>query len=380
MHEHEYRRYSPGNPGNTHFGRLGWVAAASFLFALVLINLTVTKPLWRPYLGVQTKKLARLEALAPRVDILFVGPSHIDNGVDPAAFDAVALQCDKTFSFNAAVGDLRGPELTHYLEAMSRVADLRPKYVFLEPLINPTPTANRLFASRARYHFSWGAVQSGIKARWQADLPLGRKIGSIAIQLIGASIHELNLGVVADVLLPRCPTCEFSERESGPPEERPSRAYDRGYAAEVADPKQLSHIYYAQWLVQNGNKRLVDEAGLKDTPRQLGPGEVEYLGTLFAQIRALGAEPVALFPPLSIELGDQRAIYEGIRAHFPQVVTLSYIYDGSRLAELFAEPRAWFDHTHMSPYGARLFSTQMAADYCRIVKNRKEAMVDRAVH
>lgn len=367
MNENEYQHY---HPGRSHFA---WpfvtlaIVCVAFLGALAFINTFVTTKRWHPYLGVQTKKLERLHQIGSQVSVLFVGPSHIDNGVDPRVFDAGMARCGRrTFSFNAAIGDLRGPELMHYLSTMNEVPGLRPKFVFIEPLINPAPTVTRLFATRARYHFTWETVQRGIRARWEGDIPLARKLGSIGVQGLAAVINFANLGVLTDTFLPSCPACEEAERESGPLEERPSRRYDRGFAGEVQDLKQISHEGYAAWYRSNGNRRLIDEEGMTREPRALSDAEVQYLTDLLHLVRRLGARPIALFPPLSVEIGEYRALHEGLRRHFPEVLVMPYYYDGARLSELFASERAWFDHTHMSPFGAAQFARQLASDFCKL--------------
>src|SRR5690242_199500 len=67
-------------------GRIA-IAAATFLLTAAAIHLAVGDP-WRLYAEGRTEKIAMLHALRGRIDAVAVGTSRIEEGFDPAAFDA----------------------------------------------------------------------------------------------------------------------------------------------------------------------------------------------------------------------------------------------------------------------------------------------------
>src|SRR5690348_16578727 len=67
-------------------GRLA-IAAAAFLLTAAAIHLAIGDP-WQLYAEGRSEKLAMLHALRGRIDAVAVGTSRIEEGFDPAVFDA----------------------------------------------------------------------------------------------------------------------------------------------------------------------------------------------------------------------------------------------------------------------------------------------------
>jgi len=352
----EYRhRRTPSGPGIGVGAGVRRVAAfaLTLVACCLLLNQLVTKRYWRPYLGQANDKVARLKEIADRVDVLFIGTSRVVFGIDPALFDAeTATQGMGTDSFNLGVLDLRAAERDDLMASLRGVPFTRLRYVLVEPALNFTPNVETPMTIRMRYHYNWSTVPYAMRVKMEANRPLLLRAASCAMLGRQLALNSANLGVLSDLFFPRVR------------DDPDASKVVRGYAADTEPPERLSSDRFREQLAQSGGKRQIDEAGAAAPIRELTPTELGYLRSVFDSVRALGAEPIAFFPPQTIELDSARSLHDAILRQLPGVRVLAYYY-GQGPAELYEDPYAWMDDGHLSRAGAEAFSRRVARDFVR---------------
>jgi hypothetical protein len=90
-----------------------------------------------------------------RADVVFVGPSHIENGVNPDVFDAELSKYVKVHSVNSAWGGTGVLELEFLLEKIFASNPCCVKYVIFYPAFHLTDLARTSGTTRAIDYFSF---------------------------------------------------------------------------------------------------------------------------------------------------------------------------------------------------------------------------------
>src|SRR3954469_25070652 len=84
--------------------KLSAMFAVGLLGGFLLLNFALTRPLWRPPMDRFEQVLSELAASRDRVDLLFLGPSHMLTSVDPRLFDAtMSARGHATYSYNLSI-------------------------------------------------------------------------------------------------------------------------------------------------------------------------------------------------------------------------------------------------------------------------------------
>jgi len=325
----------------------------ALLAALVLFNVLVTRHFWRPYLGELDDKVVRLDQLADKVEVLFIGTSHVDFAVDPFIFDATAKEAGRpTFSYNSAVQDLRAPERTHLISQIRKLTLPRLQYVLVEPTLNHTPDLELSMTPRMRFAYNWSTVPVALRVKLDAKRPLVNRVGSSLAILREFGLSLGNLGVLSDLFVP------FTNGETPQVDK-----LLRGYVGDILEPGLLhpSEAVLRSWR-ELDREKLFAGTGSQPPAREMTASELGALRTLFDDLRQLHAQPVAFIPPQSWAEADQvEAVKHALAEHFPEIPVLSYNYVGPD--ELYDHPEWWVDLNHLSQEGSRYFSARLARDW-----------------
>lgn len=315
------------------------------------LNRLITRPFWHPALGRFDAIAADVYALRDRIDVLFVGTSHVMTNVDPRRFDEAA----GTFSYNASVEGLRVAERDWLLGKALASGLTKLRYVLVKPDQWLHTDVTNAFSTRARYFDTLEEAVHDGRARLAENKPLvPYRVGTAGMIAFGTLVHHANLGVLAELLLPAKPwhdTAGAGVRHEGG---RWTLGETRGF-----DPLALGDQ-------RNFGGRRLDEpypvdAGQLDAPsREYSASEIAELARLFAQIRELGAQPVVFVPPVGNDhLVETRDLVAALRAHFTDVPLLALDYSSGH-RELYGKLSFWDDWNHLSPEGAALFTSLLA--------------------
>jgi hypothetical protein len=334
----------------------GAISACALVVGCLLLNLTVTRPFWRPDLGLLDEKFRALAAQKDEVDLVFLGTSRINQGIDPEAFDDAARQAGAPVrSFNLGVEDMKCQEYWMCLDEISRMPLSRLKWVVVEPTQNLTLSPSHYLTARSRYLSRWETVPPAVRSKWSAQRPLLRRAQAVASILAAYGTHAANLGVLSDLHLPALPE---------KPGKEPSRIARGGPAEQTTIAEDRERVErYAARQSQAGKRQPL----LPDSPAIVPADEVRIQEILFSRIRKVGANPVILFPPQMVKLDLMRAAEAAARRADPDLPHREY-YRGAGPEWLYENSAYWRDSGHLSLEGARVFSSTLATDLAGVLR------------
>jgi hypothetical protein len=334
----------------------GVFSACALVVGCLLLNLTVTRPFWRPDLGILDDKFRALAAQKDEVDLVFLGTSRINQGIDPESFDSAAHEAGvPVHSFNLGVEDMKCQEYWMCLDEISRMPLSRLKWVVVEPTQNLTLSPSHYLTARSRYLSRWETVLPAVRSKWSAQRPLLRRAQAVASILGAYGTHAANLGVLSELHLPalgKKPGTEPSRIVRGGPSEQTTVEEDRHRVER-----------YAARRSRAGKKPPV----LPALPATVPADEVRIQEILFSRIRNAGAQPVILFPPQIVSLDLMRASEAASRRAGPDLPHREY-YFGAGPEWLYENAAYWRDSGHLSLAGARVFSAKLATDLAPVLR------------
>lgn len=301
-------------------------------------------------------ELSVLEAQLGEVDTLFVGSSRFFRGISPRAFDRVmAARGRRTRSFNLAMQAMRPHESNQLLRRVLAWEPPALRFVFVD-LMDWEPRiegANR-FTPRAIAWHDGAETASVLRSTLRSELPALERLDLVATHLLHWAARELRVGAAA-------------ARLSGPPEvdEAVRAAVERGRGFVPFAPREYREG------VSGANRRSFEAslpsyrrtvAGLAAAnaePAALDGFNVPALEAQVAAIRAAGAEPIHVIPPV----GEATPVLFRL-AEAGHVPVLFAFTDPDRHPELFAE-EVRFDARHLAGEGPALFTRALARSFAR---------------
>jgi hypothetical protein len=342
----EYERQQPENYERvTHewFG-LVVICLAAFSGTCIALNLSVSRYIWQPNLGIYSESLQQIAAEAHSVETIFVGSSHFAYGLDPSVFDGVILESGATNE--SQMVSVPGMSYQWTKKALQDIAakDLKKlRFVIVEPRLYVMPRGFRnndifgnVFTQRSRFINNLGnlgeqlSMLAALKISVKEKIPLYLELGYAT--LISAS----NIGVNRDLFLPVV---------SSGPENTIQWDSRRGYkvAMSISDKSFQSTID--------------SDAGF----REISEFEMQALLQLIDQIESMGAIPLFLLPPSRMDVGLQRATRDALLTLVPQWQVLDFIF-APESHEIYKEQALWRDLEHLNATGSLALSAQVA-DY-----------------
>ena len=305
-------------------------------------------------------KLAVLREQLDEVDTLFVGSSRFLRGVAPRAFDRVmAARGHPTRSFNLAMQAMRPHESNRLLRRVLAWHPPALRFVFLdlmdwEPLLE---RANR-FTPRATAWHDWSETVSVLRSTLRSELPTVDRLELAATHLLHWASFELRVGRGAAALrpepVPGGPARDLLVRRRGFVPFTPAE-YEEGITGSNRRAFEASLDEY--------RRTVAGLARANAAPVSLESWNVPALRAQVAAIRAAGAEPIHVLPPV----GEATpALYRLAEAgHVPVLLA----FDPVLHPELFAED-VRFDGRHLAREGPELFTRALARRFAAWLDSR----------
>ncbi|MGQ0633596.1 MAG: hypothetical protein ACT4QC_03210 [Planctomycetaceae bacterium] len=359
----EYRDYqsdlSPWSPAELI--RFLILTAAGLAAGCLLLNVAVTRQYWRPDLGLLDRKLEALRTLADRVDLVYLGTSRVNQGIEPAVFDAAAAEAGRPLvSFNLGVEDMKWQEYGLCLDELQRMGLPRLKWVVVEPTLNLTPPPYQWLTTRVRFYSRWETVVPAACAKWQSQRPLLRRALAVGSVVAAYAVHAGNLGVLNELLLPKVPS-----RDAANPPAQIVRGGPSEQTTEVEDSRRVE-----RFARQRRKFPAMAPPTVASEP-QPSPAEIDVQRQMFSQIERLGARPIAVYPPQTVDLDLTLAAQAAATAAGPDVTRLVY-FQGAGPATWYETLSLWRDTGHLSLAGARVFSSHLARDIAPLLPDFSE--------
>lgn len=328
------------------------VSVVAFFAGLVATAGLITSRVPERFVPLLTPKLDYLAETRGKYDALLVGSSRLFHHLNPPIFDAALRQRGvELHTFNLALEGMRPPE-TFYTLRRALNLGLPLRYVLLELWDIDTRIAPD-FATVVRVvhwhdpHHTWVALRHTISTR--DALP--EKCVQLWIQARAFAQRNTSIGRGAELLQPMLAVKKPWQ------EPRPWEGSD-GFLP--GPPRVMPAAEEACFLKAVTRAR---ERGLP--PRRIAPELAEELRDLAGKVRAAGARLVLVIPP-SVEPGDGspdlRAL--GIDAD------LIAFNEPAKTPALF-DPVLHTDGRHLNARGAELFSSECAADFARLIEEKR---------
>jgi len=300
---------------------------------------------------------AKLEFFAQHkdeFDTLLVGTSSIYYSVSPEIFDqATAASGRPTRTFNFGIDAMHPPENFYVLDQILKTKPRKLKWVFLEVADVQTKLFQVLGTERAVYWHDWPRTKLALR---KAFNPRGNATWYIAISRLWLARRDLaahlklfaqrftNVGRGADL---------FSSRQN-----------DRMLEAEIElGPKRdgyrlAGHAMSAEEAA-SFQTRLAQEI-VEAKPKRLDPYADEAYRDYARRIRALGADPLFLVPPLIFQSPVS------FREPPPAPGPLLSFNNAASYPMLF-DTQVRIDDSHLTREGAEEFTRLLAHDFVRRV-------------
>ena len=336
-------------------------AAGLILFAVglgfgVTVLAAATPTLTPPLMA---ERLAEFDVDRDRYDTLFFGSSRMFRGVDPSLFDAETARHDHpTRSFNLAFPGMRFHESNAWLR---RILSSRPKslrYVLIELDEWATEVHDRLpdstsvqvgrYSARAVAWHDAAETRSVLRSIEISDAPFGEKLDLSTTHLAHWAARAFGIGGAARSLRERIAPAPYLQ---GPTMRSGFTPY------EPSDYRTGLPWFFRRQYLDSMDTYRDAVADLEEANREQVAMDTYNLEALEAQIemvKAAGATPIYVLPPrgeatprlvMLSELGYVTAFFDfGQPGLHPDLFALD-----SR-----------FDAQHMSPVGARIFTTALA--------------------
>ncbi len=301
---------------------------------------------------------AKLEFFAQnkdQFDTLLVGTSSIYYSVSPETFDRTATENGlPTRSFNFGIDAMHPPENFYVLEQILKTKPANLKWVFLETADIETKLHKVLGTERAVYWHDWPRTSLALRkalnprgnAKWYARilrLWVARRDLVAHLKLFGQRFARVGRGV--ELLFPRnADRKSEAELELGPRRDG-YRLAGHAMSAEQA-------VGFQQRLAQE-----ISEARLKP----LDPVADEAYRDYAQRIRALGAAPIFVVPPLIFQSPVR------FREPPPPPGPLLTFNDASAYPMLF-DTQFRIDDAHLTREGAEEFTRLLAQEFVRRVR------------
>ena len=322
-----------------------------FLVAFAATSALVGRLTGEPELGDLSRKLRAFEAGKDGYEVLFLGSSRVQRGVDPLLFDAeLARRGIELRSFNLGVAGMKPHAANFLLREVLAAQPARLRFVVVEidGWDPDLPAVNR-YGRRAIHWHDGAETLSALRSTLAADKPWPARV-ELAVQHLlhlGARLTAAGRGpdAVGNLLEPADRTVP----------ELPSRGFKAFPVAPLDEP---SHHPFRQRFQreQASYRRAVTE--LADGPPRGPAGIPDFrLAALSAQaklLRQAGIEPVYLLPPIPRPSPEVDLLAR--RGAIPNLLAFNR---PDLFPELF-EVEQRFDHEHLNRHGAEAFTRHLA--------------------
>lgn len=299
-------------------------------------NLYIKKLSWKyHYLSTTTKNY----------DVIVLGTSRLDNGIDTGHLNRKSAQNSNSLSFfNAGLPGMNAGEFKLFLKVIKKNPHLKPKYILYHPILAlPTHEGDT------------------IRRRWS------NRMSTLDINLL--HLHTLKTTsrdysfFIKNFLLSTFRVGAFNAWifDDKPEKSRDDEkkmcqnsgfiSMDEEYASDQPERRQRFLRLIPAWekAVKKSEKK-VALFKRKQRKKSLDPDKLAYHKRLIELIQETGAIPIAIFPPLVTYYQEEIALYHTL-------LPANHIYDINFLDyPLFNNANLWHDKGHFNQIGAIVFS------------------------
>lgn len=332
------------------------VFAVGIVLSCFTISIFITDPYWKPSLGVLDDKISELDRLRGQVDVVFIGPSHIQRGIDCAVFDQTSDSVgEPVFSYNLSLEGSNFVENRYLFEQVGRLGLEKLRFIFYEPRIKTIYNLGNLFSARARFFSTFENVRDLARVRWSSPRSRLRTFAAVGILYTSYAIRIGNLGVLSEML------------------PRPQLVSD---AEGTPSPSLRGFVPYAR---PHRDFPASDEGGGRHEPlpvidpmknyRPFSEEEIAVVLDDLKQIERMGAIPILLFPPALAEPGLTQSLVDALRKATPNTRVLDYHLTDSP-HPIYSSRQYWYDNDHMNLEGAAFFSDALARDWAKMINEK----------
>lgn len=317
-----------------------------------------------PQIEVLSEKLQDYAANRDRYSVLFLGTSRIYRTIVPDAVDAAMREagCQET-SYNFGVEGMFSVERDYVLNKILSERPQSLKMIVTEDVLSSIGKANdaSYLSDRVRFFYDLEHLPIFLDSLLSYPESTFETIRRLVFLAVGYLREYSGVSQLAG-LLPN-------------PAPDPVRIYDtafqknRGYLALKAETdasferRRRSFVESERWIVRERQERdLRGEFAAHSRAEQRGA----HLAQRVARIAESGVKPVVLVLPQE----RPETTVQAINAVISKRVETAVILDYNRITqypELF-ERELWFDAYHFTAAGARLASTMIGRDLCRVMK------------
>jgi len=353
----EYERQQPENYERvTHewFG-LVVICLAAFSGTCIALNLSVSRYIWQPNLGIYSESLQQITAEAHSVETIFVGSSHFAYGLDPSVFDGVILESGATNESHMV--SMLGMSYQWTKKALQDIAakDLKKlRFVIVEPRLYVMTTRFRnndifgnVFTQESRFINNLGNLGEQLSMLAALKISTKEKFRLYLELSYATFISASNIGVNRDLFFPIVSTSP-----------KMTVLWDsrRGFKAK----KSISDKIFQSALDSDAGFREISEL------------ERQALLQIVEQIESMGATPIFLLPPLRMDIGLQRAIRDVLLTLVPQEQVLDFTY-APEPHDIYKQQALWRDEGHLSAKGSVVLSTLVADYWAATFRDKRSA-------
>ena len=297
---------------------------------------------------------AKLEFFAghkDEFDTLFIGTSSIYYSVSPEIFDRTTRESGlPTRTFNFGIDALHPPENFYVLEQILKTQPRHLRWVFLETADVETKLHRVLGTERAVYWHDWPRTALTVRkalnprgnAKWYIKISrLWRARRDLAAHLTLFAQRFANVGRAVELLSPRKGDHKLeADVELGPKRD--------GYRLAGAAMSAENAASFQNRLAQE-----IAEA----RPKPLDPYAEEAYRAYARRIRAIGAAPLFVVPPLIFQspISFRQSLPPGPLLSFNDAKTYPMLFD----------TKVRIDDAHLTKEGAEEFTRLLAHEFVR---------------
>ncbi|MBF0284699.1 MAG: hypothetical protein HQL51_09590 [Magnetococcales bacterium] len=349
---------SPFSPGER--GRLAW-GALLFLLAFVAcasgIRTRALQGLPWSALGGLGDKLALLERQKERIDLIFLGTSRINQGVDPAVFDLALAEggLPGVRSFNLGVEHLNPVEALWTLERIAEMKPPRLRWIVTElPVSRYQALWENRHALRYRALITLDALPRYLEDIRRQPILLRHRLVDGALFAAAVVYDRSAIGLLSRRLFPLASEALELNRPM-PRQEELGQGFYYDYMAGRLPPAGMAPEKAETWAAQAVAQ--IDTWKAAYAPRN-GRGHFARLRPLLEGIREKGYQPVLISVPSVVSYAISQPVTEETRRALPDVPVFDF--NDPRRYPAFYQGKHLFGASHLNAAGAALFSRLLA--------------------
>ena len=310
-------------------------------------NVLITRHYWNPRIEIVSEVLDALAMNRTQIDVVFVGSSRLNSGVDPLILDARNDAAGTaTTSFTFWIPDTAAGDLDFMLETLREIELPQLEYVVIEPRLLPVPASVSTFrglaysgySTRLRYIYDLARTEKLLGMVLAASSLTVSDAKNIVLLTAMGLANFSNLGVLPDILLPYP---DKTARDS-------SIALHRGHKPSKPSSARKFELGEPQMDVRE-----------YAAARQFDALTLDYL---LGKIESMSATPVVFLPPIRSGVGREKALRDLVRTNFPGLLILDYT-DLAGRGGLLYDDENWIDEIHLSLEGSERLSEQLSKDW-----------------